>query len=162
MNLKSLIPIGRQRGLARAENPFVSLQNEIDRLFDDFTRGFPSFPSLGNGGAVATMPTMDVAETDKEIEITAELPGLEEKDVQINVADNVLTIRGEKKAEKEQKDKNYRLVERSYGMFERSLELPDGVNADAITASIDKGVLKVVVPKPAPSQVKKIEVKSAA
>ena len=105
---------------------------------------------------------MDVSETDKEIEITAELPGLEEKDVQINVSDNILTIRGEKKAEKEQKDKNYRLVERSYGSFERSLELPDDVNADGIKASIDKGVLKVVVPKPAPAQSKKIEVKSAA
>jgi HSP20 family protein len=162
MNLKSLIPVGRQRGVARADNPFVSLQNEIDRLFDDFTRGFPSLPSLGNGGVAAMLPTMDVAETDKEIEITAELPGLEEKDVQINVADNILTIRGEKKAEKEQKDKNYRLVERSYGAFERTLELPEGVNTDAIKATIDKGVLKVVVPKPAPAQSKKIEVKSAA
>lgn len=161
MNLKSLIPVGRQRGVARADNPFVSLQNEIDRLFDDFTRGFPSL-SMGNGGMTAMVPTMDVAETDKEIEITAELPGLEEKDVQINVADNILTIRGEKKAEKEQKDKNYRLIERSYGSFERSLELPEGFNADAIKASIDKGVLKVVVPKPAPAQTKKIEVKSAA
>ncbi len=81
---------------------------------------------------------MDVSETDKEIEITAELPGLEEKDVQINLADNVLTIRGEKSAEKEQKDKNYRLVERSYGSFLRTLELPDGVNAEAIKANIAK------------------------
>jgi len=158
MNLKSLIPVGRQRGVARTDNPFISLQNEIDRLFDDFTRGFPA---IGNGSA-NLMPTMDVAETDKEIEITAELPGLEEKDVQINIADNVLTVRGEKKAEKEQKDKNYRLIERSYGSFERSLTLPEGVNADAIKASIDKGVLKVVVPKPAPAQTRKIEVKSAA
>ena len=159
MNLKSLIPVGRQRGLTSTDNPFLSLQNEIDRLFDNFSRGFPT---LGNGMSNVTLPTMDVAETDKDIEITAELPGLEEKDVQINVADNVLTIRGEKKAEKEQKDKNYRLVERSYGSFERSLELPDGVNVDAIKASIDKGVLKVVVPKPVPAQVKKVEVKSAA
>ena len=159
MNLKSLIPVGRQRNVARPDNPFVSLQNEIDRLFENFTAGFPT---LGNGMANVSLPTMDVAETDKEIEITAELPGLEQKDVQINVSDNVLTIRGEKKAEKEQKDKNYRLVERSYGSFERSLELPEGVNAESIKASIDKGVLKVVVPKPAPAQVKKIEVKSAA
>ena len=156
MNLKSLIPIGRDRSVA---SPFMSLQHEIDRLFEDFSR---EFPTIAGNGATALMPSMDVTETDKEIEITAELPGLEEKDVQINVADNILTIRGEKKAEKEQKDKNYRLVERSYGAFERTLELPEGVNADAIKANISKGLLKVTVPKPAPTQAKKIEVKSAA
>ncbi len=165
MNLRSLLPVGRERSVAQQVNPFVSLQREIDRLFDDFTRGFPSFTSLpafsgGNGGNL--MPNMDVTETDKEIEITAELPGLEEKDVQINLADNVLTIRGEKKAEKEQKEKDYRLVERSYGSFSRTLELPDGVNPDAIKASIAKGVLKVTVLKPAPAQVTKIDVKAAA
>ena len=159
MNLKSLIPVGRDRSLVGSGSPFMSLQREVDRLFDDFARGFPTF--AGNG-ATALMPSMDVTETDKEIEITAELPGLEEKDVQINVADNLLTIRGEKKAEKEQKDKNFRLVERSYGSFERTLELPEGFNADAIKANISKGVLKVTVPKPAPAQAKKIEVKSAA
>ncbi len=158
MNLKSLIPVGRDRGIAAPANPFMSLQREIDRLFDDFTRGFPTF---GNGKA-DLLPSMDVTETDKQIEITAELPGLEEKDVQINVADNLLTIRGEKKAEKEEKDKDYRLIERSYGSFERTLELPDGVNTDAIQASIAKGVLKVTVPKPAPAQSKKIDVKAAA
>jgi len=158
MNLKSLIPVGRDRGIAAPANPFMSLQREIDRLFDDFTRGFPTF---GNGKS-DLLPSMDVTETDKQIEITAELPGLEEKDVQINVADNLLTIRGEKKAEKEEKDKDYRLIERSYGSFERTLELPDGVNADAIQASIAKGVLKVTIPKPAPAQSKKIDVKAAA
>ena len=155
MSLKSLLPASRDRDIA---NPFVSLQREVDRLFESFTRGLPS---LGGNGA-ALVPSMDVTETDKEIEITAELPGLEEKDVQINVSGNLLTIRGEKNAEKEQKDKNYRLVERSYGSFERTLELPEGVNADAIKADIAKGVLKVTVPKPAPAQTKKIEVKTAA
>jgi HSP20 family protein len=158
MNLRSLMPIGRDRNVARSDNPFMSLQREIDRLFDDFTRGFPTF----SGGGGELLPSVDVTETDKQIEITAELPGLEEKDVQVNVADNVLTIRGEKKAEKEEKDKTYRLVERSFGSFVRSLELPEGVNADAIKASIDRGVLKVTVPKPAPAQVKKIDVKAAA
>jgi HSP20 family protein len=159
MNLRSPIPVGRSRNVAHSDNPFMSLQREIDRLFDDFTRGFPSF---AGGGAGEMLPSVDVTETDKEIEITAELPGLEEKDVQVNFADNVLTIRGEKKAEKEEKDKTYRMVERSYGSFMRSLELPDGVDANAIKASIDKGVLKVTVPKPAPAQVKKIDVKAAA
>ena len=161
MNLKSLIPVSRERGVAGSANPFVSLQREVDRLFDNFTRGFPSLAAFDtNGGAL--VPSVDVTESDKEIEITAELPGLEEKDVQISIADNILTIRGEKKAEKEEKDKNYRLVERSYGSFERSLELPSGVDADAIKANIAKGVLRVTVPKPAPAQSKKIEVKSAA
>ena len=160
MNLRSLIPIGRDRNLAGREiHPFLSLQREIDRLFDDFSRGFPSF---GRFGSSELMPSMDVTETDKEIEISAELPGLEEKDVQINVADNVLTIKGEKKAEKEEKNKQYHRVERSYGSFMRTLELPAGVDPDSIKANIAKGVLKVTVPKPAAAQVKKIDVKSAA
>jgi len=154
MDLKSLIPVGRDRSLRRDFHPFSSLQREVERLFEDFGKGFPAFTSHG------AIPAVDVVETDKEIEITAELPGLEEKDVQVNIADNILTIRGEKKAEKEEKDKNYRLIERSYGAFSRTLELPAGVNADAIKASIDKGVLKVVVPKPAPAQTRKVEVKA--
>lgn len=162
MKLPSLIPVGRERGAAT--QPFLTLQREIDRLFEDFTRGFPAIPSIvsGNGGNGMVLPSTDVTETDKEIEITAELPGLEEKDVQVNLADGVLTIRGEKNAEKEEKDKNYRLVERSYGSFERSIALPDGVKAEDVRASIAKGVLTVTVPKPAPAQAKKIEVKSAA
>ena len=159
MNLRSLIPVGRDRNVARSDNPFMSLQREIDRLFDDFTRGFPAFST---GGAAELLPNLDLTESVKQIEITAEMPGLEERDVQVNLADNVRTIRGEKKAEKEEKDKTYRLVERSYGSFVRSHELPEGVNADAIKASIEKGVLKVTVPKPTPAQVKKIDVKAAA
>ena len=158
MNLRSLIPVGRDQGVARrAAEPFTSLQREIDRLFDDFTRGWPAL-----GGTTQLVPSMDVTETDKEIELSAELPGLQEKDVQINVADNVLTIKGEKKAEKEEKDKNYRLVERSYGSFSRMIELPAGVDPDTIKASIANGVLKVTVPKPAPAQSKKVEIKPAA
>jgi HSP20 family protein len=162
MNLRSLIPIGRNRDVARreADNPFVSLQREIDRLFEDFGRGFPAF---GNGGfGRELMPAIDVTETDGEIEITAELPGLEEKDVQVNIADNVLTIRGEKKAEKEDKQKDYRMVERSYGSFYRALQLPEGVDVNKIKADIAKGVLKVTVPKPAAKQARKIDVKTAA
>jgi HSP20 family protein len=162
MKLRSLLPVSRERqGAARfSGDPFVSLQQEIDRLFEDFGRGLPSFPRARMVPDLT--PRMDVTETDKEIELTAELPGLEEKDVQINFADGVLTIRGEKKAEKEEKDKDYWTSERSYGAFARSIELPDGVDPDAIKATIDKGVLKVTVPKPAPAQVKKIDVKRAA
>ncbi len=165
MNLTSLMPVGRDRNLARRDlTLFDSLQREVDRVFDEFTRGFPSFglPAMAQPGLPELKPRMDVSETEKEFEITAELPGLEEKDVQVNVADGVLTIRGEKKAEKEEKDKNYHLVERSYGAFSRSLDLPEGVDPDAIKASIANGVLKVSVPKPAPAQVKKVDVKAAA
>jgi HSP20 family protein len=159
MSLRSLIPIGRDRSIARriTTDPFTTLHQEIDRLFDDFMRGWPTI-----GRTTEFVPEMDVTETDKEIEVTVELPGLQEKDVQVNVADNLLTIKGEKKAEKEEKNKNYRLYERSYGAFSRTIELPAGIDADAIKASLSNGVLKVTVPKPAPAQVKKVEVKAAA
>jgi HSP20 family protein len=162
MNLSSLIPIGRERGVARPSDPFSAFRREMDRLFDDFTRGWvgSTWPSIGRTPEL--MPSMDVAETDKEIEITAELPGLQEKDVQVNVTDNVLTIKGEKKSEKQEKDKNYTMFERSYGSFSRTLDLPAGANSDSIKATLANGVLKVTVPKPAPAQVKKVEVKAAA
>jgi HSP20 family protein len=162
MSLRSLIPVGRERGVARLSEPFSNLQREINRLFDDFSRGWSAVGWPTTGKTPELMPSMNVAESEKEIEITAELPGLEEKDVQVNVADNVLTIKGEKKSEKEEKDKNYRMLERSYGSFSRTLELPAGINPDNIKAALSNGVLKVTVPKPAPAQVKKVEVKAAA
>jgi HSP20 family protein len=159
--MKSLIPVGGERGLTRSSaNPFTALQQEVDRLFDGFSRGFGAFPSFPTTREL--MPSMDVSETDKEIEITTELPGLEEKDIQLNLADDVLTIRGEKKNEREETKKDYHLVERSYGSFTRSVQLPNGVNADNIKAVMSKGVLKVTVPKPAPAQSKKIDIKAAA
>jgi len=159
MTEKSVVPVKTREVAERPTgNLFTSLQREIDRVFDDFTRGWPSF-RMSNADLA---PRMDIAETDKDIEITAELPGLDEKDVQVNIADNVLTIKGEKKAEKEQKDKNYHMVERSYGSFYRALDLPAGINADAIKANLANGVLKVTVPKPAAAQAKKVEVKTAA
>ena len=157
MTLKSLVPVTRNRPLAAREaNPFLALQQEIDRLFDGFSTTF-----TGRMPKDLT-PTMDIAETEKDIEITVELPGMQEKDVQLNVADNVLTIRGEKKNEREETKKDYHLVERSYGSFLRTVELPAGVNPDQIKAEMTKGVLKVAVPKPAPAQTKKIDVKAAA
>jgi len=157
MTLKSLIPVGSERGVTRPlSNPFSALQQEVDRLFDGFSRSFSGF------AARDVMPSMDLSETDKEIEITTELPGLEEKDIQLNLADNVLTIRGEKKNEREENKKDYHLVERSYGSFTRAVQLPEGVNPDSIKAVMSKGVLKVTVPKPAPAQTKKIDIKTAA
>ncbi len=103
---KDVVPVGSARPVARQDsNPFAFLQQEIDRLFDGFGRNFPAF-ATGN----TAMPRMDVSETDKAIEVVAELPGLEAKDVQLNLADDVLTIRGEKKSEREEKQKDYHLV----------------------------------------------------
>jgi len=141
--------------------PFEALRKEIDRVFEDFDDGFwrQPFRSLAAlerawPSKLATTPAVDVSETDKAIEVTAELPGLEAKDVQLNLADNVLTIRGEKKSEREEKEKDYHLVERSFGSFARSVQLPDGVKPEDINAEIAKGVLKVTVKKPAPKNTK--------
>jgi HSP20 family protein len=144
---------------------FGSLHREIDRLFDDLTRG--GFGTLPSPAQTNLMPSIDVTETDKEIEITAELPGLERKDVDISIEDDLLTIRGEKKVETKQedqggKDKNYHVSERSYGMFYRVIQLPPGVDPSSIQAVMSKGVLKLTIPKPAKAEPKKIEVKEAA
>jgi HSP20 family protein len=136
---------------ARRVTPFGALQQEIERVFDNFGtwRGFD---------ITAFTPSMEVTETDKAIEVTTEIPGIDEKDVDISLSNDVLTIRGEKRAEKEEKNKSYRLVERSYGAFERSLALPAGIDAEAIKASMDKGVLKITLPKPAAAQAQKIKI----
>jgi HSP20 family protein len=159
METKSGVPVKQSASPARqAFSPFTSLQREIDRLFDDFSSGFGGF----GRAAPELVPSMDVAETDKEIELVAELPGLEDKDVEVSVSDGVLTIRGEKKAEKEEKQKNWHRVERSYGAFARSIQLPPGIDPNAIKASLAKGVLKVTVPKPASAAPRKIAVKADA
>src|SRR5690349_11414203 len=129
------VKMGMAAPALRTFTPFLSLRREIDRMFDDFTKGFgffgdwPEFPSTG------LTPTMDVTETDKEYQLTAELPGLEEKDVNVTLSDRVLTIRGEKKSDHEEKGKDFRMVERSYGSFVRTLELPAGIDPDTIKAS---------------------------
>jgi HSP20 family protein len=176
MNLRSLVPFGNGgTGTNPSAHPFGSLHREIDRLFDDFTRGLDV---LGRA-QVNLVPSMDVTETDKEIVITAEMPGLERKDVEISLEDDVLTIRGEKRVESEQGDKgektaksdksnnknnqqNYHLSERSYGVFYRVLQLPSGIDPSKVQATMSKGVLKITIPKPARSEAKKIEVKEAA
>ena len=153
--------------------PFDSLRHEIDRLFDDFhpfgwrlpcARSMFGFemPKLGSD-AWTVAPAMDLVEKDKEYEISAELPGIDEKNVEIKVANHMLTIKGEKKEEKEEKQKDYYLSERRYGSFQRSFALPEGVDADKIEANFVKGVLTVKLPKTAEAQKaeKKITVKAA-
>ncbi len=152
--------------------PFETLHREIDRLFDDFGRGLwqPFRRSLLGeeplwGRAVTwstTAPAVDVTESPKAYEITAELPGLDEKNIEVKVADGSLTIKGEKREEKEEKEKDYYLHERHFGAFERSFDLPDSVEADKIEAAFKKGVLTVTLPKKPEAQkpAKKIEVKA--
>lgn len=161
MNLPFLSTGPKRPDISRDEsNPFISLQREIDRVFSDFARGLPFF--AGREGRFET-PRMDIREKNGTIEMTAELPGLEEKDVEITVVDGILTLRGEKKSEREEKDENRYLMERSYGSFVRSIELPAGVDPEKITAAMTKGVLTITIPRPPEAQPssKKVEVKSA-
>jgi HSP20 family protein len=152
--------------------PFESLRDEIYRLFEDFGRGlwqpsrrsiFPTAPLFRSQLKWSTMPAVDVVESEKAYEINAELPGMDEKNIEVKVSDGVLTIKGEKREEKEQKEKDYYLQERSFGSFERSFEVPESVDADKIEARFKKGVLTLTLPKKAEAQkpAKKIEVKSA-
>jgi HSP20 family protein len=168
MDLKSLVPFRGQSALMRPElTLFGPLQREVDRLLNDFTRG------TGGNGSSMLMPSIDVSETDKEIEVTVDLPGLERKDVDISLENDVLTIRGEKKIEsksdenagkdgKDAKDKTYHVAERSYGVFYRVIQLPPGIDPSKVQATMSKGVLKVTIPKPTRSLAAKIEVKEAA
>lgn len=160
MKPKSEVPVTREQGRwpSFGAYPLSALHREIDRLFDDFSWG-AGFRGLRKGELT---PRMNVSETDGEIEFTAELPGLKAEDVEVTVADNVLTIRGEKKSEKEEAEADYRLMERSFGSFTRSFEVPGGVEPSAIAASIENGVLTVRFPKPAAAEARRIEVKSAA
>ena len=134
----------------RYSDPFSSLRAEVDSLFDSFMGGLPAFSGMfgASGGRGFTLtPHMDVRETDKEIVVEAELPGIDEKDISLDLKDGVLTIRGEKKHEYDEKKENYRVMERRYGSFQRSLMLPDTVDQDKVEANFDNGVLKIKVPK---------------
>ncbi len=153
----------------RPWQPFESLRREIDRLFEDFDGGLLRMPrrsALFDYAPLARFeektPAVDIVEKDKEFQITAELPGVEEKDIEVKLANGGLTIRGEKKEEKEEKKKDYYVSERCYGSFERYFALPDGVDADKIAATYKKGVLTVTLPKTAEAQKqeKKIAVKA--
>lgn len=166
MDFKSLIPFGRSTGLARGDgdfDPFLSLRREMDRMFDDFSRGW-SLPSPASSNGFLS-PRVDVAETDKGLEVTAELPGIDQKDIELDIADNVLTLKAERATEKEEKDekKHYHLVERSHGSYMRRFALPFEADPDKVEASFDKGVLKVFVPRSpeAEKHVKKIAIKAS-
>ena len=170
------LPVKTEKSSATAPSPwrpFEHLRREIERLFDDFNGGFwrPSFPRsffdvapLGRGEqAWPTIPAVDVSETDKGYQIKAELPGMDEKNIEVKLADGVLTIKGEKQEEKEETQKDYHLQERSYGSFQRTFQVPNGVDTNGIEANFKNGVLTLNLPKTAEAQkaTKKIEVKAA-
>jgi HSP20 family protein len=154
MRLTSLVPFREAGALMRPGFGLFGLHREIDRLFNEFAQG------AGPGGTLANIvPNIEISETDKAIEVSAEMPGLERKDVEISIDDDTLTIRGEKKVEENQKDKNVQLSERSYGVFLRVLQLPSGIDPSNVQATMSNGILKITIPKPAKSEPKKIEVK---
>lgn len=158
---KSVIPVMRERRLLPGieGSPLSSFRREMDRLLDQFSGSFGLLSLSDQGGLV---PRVNVAETDGEVELTVELPGLEQKDVDVTLADDILTIRGEKSAEEEEKGKQFRVMERRYGSFARSFEVPAGLEPSAVKATIEKGVLTVRFPKPPAAPVRKIEIKAAA
>ncbi len=156
MRLRSMVPSREPNALMPPGFGLFGLHREIDRLFNEFAQG------VGPDGAKNIVPNIEISETDKAIEISAEMPGLERTDVEISIDDDTLTIRGEKKIEENQKDKNVQLSERSYGVFLRVLQLPPGIDPSSVQATMSNGVLKIAIPKPAKSEPKKIEVKEEA
>jgi HSP20 family protein len=139
----------------------MSFQREMDRLFEDLWRGFDA-PLFGRGGRLPTTisPRIELKETDDEVVVCSELPGLQEKDVELTLTDNVLTIRGEKKEDKSAKEGAYSYTERSYGAFERRVPIDAEVLADKVTAKFADGVLTVTLPKnpEAKSQARRIPI----
>src|SRR5690606_6076690 len=168
-----IIPWRRTGGLLpwrRDEGPFESLRRESEMLHRDIDRGVEemwngrwpamSFEPMGRG---EIMPQLDMTEDDQAFHLQVELPGMDEKDVEVTLRNHTLTIKGEKKEEKETKDKDVHRRERAYGYFRRSVEIPGDVDADKITATYRKGVLTIDLPKTkqAQEQAKHIEVKAA-
>ena len=166
MQIKDLIPWNRKGGeAARREddNPIVALQRDMNRVFENFWNRFDSASGALERPFGPASPKADVAETEKAVEVSVELPGMDEKDIEVSVSEDVLTIKGEKKSEREEKEKGYYLSERSFGAFYRSIPLPPGVAANDAQAAFKNGVLTITVPKTpeARAKVKKIAVKTA-
>jgi len=146
------------------EYPFGAFQREMNKLFDDFFGGFDLSPWAPVEKRLSTpfTPHIDVSETDKEIKVSAELPGMDEKDIDVSLTRDTLTIKGEKKQEAEDKGEGYYRMERSYGSFTRSIPLPIEVDTDKVQATFKKGVLEITLPKTARAiqETKKIPVKA--
>ena len=168
------LPVSTEQKGADVWRPFETLRREVDRLFDDFGAEFwrspfrrslfDIEPAFRKVMAVGAVPAVDVVEKDDTYEVMADVPGFDEKNIEIKLVDGTLCIKGERKSEKEEKKEGRYLSEREFGSFERRFELPEGVDPDKIEANLKKGVLTVTLPKKPEAQkpAKKIEVKSAA
>jgi len=152
------VPVGRGDAFdphRMMSNPFMQIQQEMDRIFESVFRGFGFSPlefesSLpGRLGDGMLKPNWDLGATDKAYSLNVEIPGVDEKDIKLEIANGALTIQGEKKQAKEEKDKNYYRVERTYGSFQRVLSLPEDVDQDGITAKFNNGVLTILMPRKA-------------
>ena len=148
---------------SRPRDVISAMHDEMDRVFQRFQHGWPRWPMLYGRDGDITVPELDVRDNTNAVVVQAELPGVDEKDVSVTLANGMLTIKGEKKREKETKGENYHLAERSFGSFERSIRLPDTIDEGNVEAKFDKGVLKVTAAKK-PETVKserRIEIKKA-
>lgn len=169
LDLKSLIPWGHKGEKVPVHreprrDPLVSFRNEIDRVFDDFLgNGFGLTRSNGGDDWSTLTPQLDVSESEKELKISAELAGVDEKDLDVTLVGDMLTIRGEKKYETEGEDGDRKYVERHYGSFSRSIRLPFEAAEQEVSAKMKNGVLTVRIPKPKDFQTKakRIEIASA-
>ena len=147
MTLRNFVPsLARKRVPLRYDySPFTMLNHDFDRLFDNLFRGFDMVP-FRSISKIFT-PHIELSENDREIKVSAELPGLDEKDVEVSLRDNTLTITGEKKEKKESEEKDYRMKERAYGAFRRSIPLGSEIDAKKVNAHFRKGVLTITLPK---------------
>jgi HSP20 family protein len=164
---KDLVPWREQSQVpARRDDffdPYTNFRREVDRMFESFFEDFGSHALANNWSWRNAGPAIDVSGSDKELVVTAEVPGVNENDIEVTLADNILTVQGEKKAEHEQKYGETSYLERRYGAFSRSIRLPFSVKDEEVDATYDKGVLTIKIPKPAEAQrsLRKIEVKAA-
>lgn len=159
--LRSIIPFGRALPLRRGEfDPFAGFREEVDRLFDDLGTAFPA--ATARQGFM--LPRADVAETDVGLELTADLPGFDDKDVTLDIHDGVLTVKAEHRDEREEKDekKHFHLVERRHGAYLRRFALPFEADSEKASARLDKGVLKVSVPRMATPEKQPTRIKVTA
>ena len=161
---RDLTPWRSQGAPSFGRDPFALFRREMDRLFDDFLAPAEprSFAAAGTQGAV--WPSLDVDETDQAYMVTAELPGIDQKDIELDLSDNALTLRGEKRSERKEEEGGRRYSERSYGRFERTIPFAQEIDADKVEASCENGLLKITLPKNARARDKsrRIEIKGGA